>query len=150
MPGKKQPEKSYKISDVSKETGLSADTLRYYEKAGLLKNIHRAPSGVRLYNDADLSRLRFIQRAKTMNFTLDEISKLLQMRENPARVKKNVRQLTQNKLDEVEQHLKMLNTLRNELTLLVNLCTGSADGCPIIEDIDQVKKNKKRAAGKQA
>ncbi len=148
MPKKKQPEKSYKISDVSKETGLSADTLRYYEKAGLLKNIHRASSGVRLYNDADLSRLRFIQRAKTMNFSLDEISKLLQMRENPARVKKNVRQLTQNKLDEVEQHLKMLNTLHKELTLLVNLCTGSADGCPIIEDIDQVKSNKKHTSRK--
>ncbi len=148
MPRKKQPETDYKISDVSKETGLSVDTLRYYEKAGLLKNIHRASSGVRLYNDADLSRLRFIQRAKTMNFTLDEISKLLQMRENPARVKKNVRQLTQNKLDEVEHHLKMLNTLRNELTLLVNLCTGSADGCPIIEDIDQVK-NKKRLKSKR-
>jgi len=143
MSAKNQPEKNYKISDVSKETGLSADTLRYYEKAGLLKNIHRAPSGIRLYSDADLSRLRFIQRAKTMNFTLDEISKLLQMRENPARVKKDVRQLTQNKLDEVEQHLKMLTTLRNELTLLVNLCTGSEHGCPIIDDINQAKKKKK-------
>ncbi len=135
------PEKNYKISDVSKETGLSADTLRYYEKAGLLKNINRTPSGIRLYNNADLSRLRFIQRAKTMNFSLDEISKLLQMRENPARVKKNVRQLTQNKLNEVEQHLKILNTLRNELTLLVNLCTGSEGGCPIIDGIDQPKKH---------
>jgi len=132
--------KNYKISDISKETGFTADTLRYYEKVGLLKNINRASSGVRLYNDTDLSRLRFIQRAKTMNFSLDEISKLLQMRENPARAKKNVRQLTQNKLDEVEQHLKILNTLRNELTLLVNLCTGSKDGCPIIEDINKVKK----------
>lgn len=145
---KKIAEEKYKISDVSKETGLTADTLRYYEKTGLLKNIHRAPSGIRLYSDADLSRLRFIQRAKTMNFSLDEISKLLQMRENPARVKKNVRQLTQNKLDEVERHLKMLNTLRKELTLLVNLCTGSEDGCPIIEDIDQVENNKKRTSRK--
>lgn len=142
MPSKKTVKKDYKISDVSKETGLSADTLRYYEKAGLLKNVHRAPSGIRLYSDTDLSRLRFIQRAKTMNFTLDEISKLLQMRENPARVKKNVRQLTQKKLDEVEQHLKMLNTLRKELTLLVNLCTGSAEGCPIIDDIDRIKKRR--------
>lgn len=141
MPIKKSMEQNYKISDVSKETGLTADTLRYYEKVGLLKNIHRTPSGIRLYNNADLSRLRFIQRAKTMNFTLDEISKLLQMRENPAKVKKNVRQLTQNKLDEVEQHLKILNTLRKELTLLVNLCTGSVDGCPIIDGISRGKKN---------
>ncbi len=75
-----------------------------------------------------------------MNFSLDEISQLLQMRENPARAKKTVRVLTQNKLNEVKEHLKTLNTLHNELTLLVNLCTGSKDGCPIIEDIEQNKK----------
>jgi len=136
----KPPQKTYKISEVSKHTGISADTLRYYEKAGLVKNIRRTAAGVRLYNDGDLSRLRFILRAKTMNFTLDEISRLLQMRENPARAKKSVRQLTQNKLNEVEQHLKTLGTLRKELTLLVNLCTGSEDGCPIIDGID--RKNK--------
>lgn len=144
----KPSEKNYRISEVSTETGLSTDTLRYYEKVGLLKNVHRAPSGVRLYNDVDLSRLRFIKRAKTMNFTLDEISQLLQMRENPARAKKSVRQLTQNKLDEVEQHLSMLNTLRKELTLLVNLCTGSKDGCPIIDGIDQPKTQQKKINGR--
>jgi len=127
----------YKISDVTKVTCLSADTLRYYEKIGLLKKINRAPSGVRLYTDNDLSRLRFILRAKAMNFTLHEISDLLQMRENPGRAKKSVRELTQNKLTEVEEHLKTLGTLRNELTLLINLCTGSKDGCPIIDDINQ-------------
>ena len=126
----------YKISDVIKETGLTADTLRYYEKIGLLKKVSRNAAGVRLYRDRDLSRLRFIQRAKTMNFSLDEIDQLLQMRENPARARKTVRELTKNKLCEVKQHLKMLNTLHDELTLLVNLCTGSKDGCPIIEDID--------------
>jgi len=132
----------YKISDISEQTGFSADTLRYYEKIGLLKKVNRAPSGVRLYNDVDLSCLRFILRAKAMNFTLDEIADLLQMRENPARAKKNVRELTQNKLSEVESHLKTLGTLRNELTLLVNLCTGSGDNCPIIDDINQQKQDK--------
>lgn len=132
-------QKIYRISEVSKETGLSVDTLRYYEKVGLMKNIQRSSSGVRAYNSSDLSRLRFILRAKTMNFTLDEITRLLQMRENPARAKKNVRLLTQNKLNEVEQRLQSLTTLRKELTLLVNLCTGSEDGCPIIDDINRMK-----------
>ncbi len=131
--------RQYKISDVTKETGLTADTLRYYEKIALLKKINRSSAGVRLYSDKDLSRLRFIQRAKAMNFSLDEITQLLQMRENPAIAKKGVRELTQNKLEEVKQHLKTLNTLHNELTLLVNLCTGSKDGCPIIDDIEQSK-----------
>lgn len=137
MAVKEKRSQCYKISNISEMTNLSADTLRYYEKIGLLKNISRASSGVRLYNDQDLSCLRFIQRAKTMNFTLDEIAKLLQMRENPGRAKKSVRQLTQDKLVVVEQHLKSLSTLQKELTLLINLCTGSKDGCPIIEDINQ-------------
>jgi len=130
---------TYKISDITKLTKLSADTLRYYEKISLLKKIDRAPSGVRLYSDQDLSHIRFIQRAKTMNFSLDEIAQLLQMRENPGRAKKSVRQLTQDKLKEVEAHLKSLTTLQKELTLLINLCTGSKDGCPIIDDINQIK-----------
>jgi DNA-binding transcriptional MerR regulator len=137
MAEKEKRSQSYKISNISEMTNLSADTLRYYEKIDLLINISRTPSGVRSYSDQDLSRIRFIQRAKTMNFTLDEIAKLLQMRENPGRAKKSVRQLTQDKLVEVEQHLKSLNTLQKELTLLINLCTGSKDGCPIIEDINQ-------------
>jgi len=137
MAEKEKRSQSYKISNISEMTNLSADTLRYYEKIDLLTSISRTPSGVRSYSDQDLSRIRFIQRAKTMNFTLDEIAKLLQMRENPGRAKKSVRQLTQDKLVEVEQHLKSLNTLQKELTLLINLCTGSKDGCPIIEDINQ-------------
>lgn len=128
---------TFKISNVVQELGISADTLRYYEKIGLLKKINRLPSGVRLYGKQDISRLRFIQRAKTMNFSLDEISQLLHMRENPAHARKDVRELTRNKLNEVEQHLDTLTTLRNELTLLINLCTGSKDSCPIIDDIDK-------------
>ena len=127
----------YKISDIAELTKLSTDTLRYYEKIGLLKKVSRASSGVRLYSDQDLSRIRFIQRAKTMNFSLDEIAQLLQMRENPGKAKKSVRQLTQDKLIEVEAHLKGLTTLQKELTLLVNLCTGSKNGCPIIDDMNQ-------------
>lgn len=130
-------QKTWKIGDLGHELGISADTLRYYEKIGLLKNIGRAASGIRIYREHDLSRLRFIQRAKTMNFTLDEIGQLLQMRENPAQARKSVRQLTHNKLREIEQHIDTLTTLRNELTLLVNLCNNARDGCPIIDDIDK-------------
>ena len=137
MAVKESSTQTYKISNIAEQTELSADTLRYYEKIGLLKKVSRASSGVRLYSDQDLSRLRFIQRAKTMNFSLDEIAKLLQMRENPGRAKKSVRQLTQDKLVEVEMHLKSLTTLQKELTLLINLCTGSREGCPIIDDINR-------------
>jgi len=115
--------------------GISADTLRYYEKIGLLNLVHRTPSGIRRFLAKDISRLRFIQRAKTMNFSLSEISRLLKMREDPQNARQEVRQLTFTKLEEIETHLQDLTTLRSELTLLVNLCQNADDGCPILDDM---------------
>ena len=128
---------TYRISEVTKQLGLSADTLRYYEKIKLLPKVSRIASGIREYDDKDISRLKFIQRAQKMNFSLAEISDLLKMRENPQKVRTEVRHLTANKLIEVDEHLKTLTTLRNELQLLVNLCQGSENGCPIIDGLDE-------------
>lgn len=128
--------KEYRIGDITKQLSLSADTLRYYEKIGLLKDIPRNNSGIRTYFDKHLSQLKFIKRAQKMNFSLTEIRDLLQMREDPQHARTEVRQLTHAKLLEVEAHLKDLTTLRDELSLLINLCTGSEDGCPIIENMD--------------
>ena len=116
---------------------MSADTLRYYEKIRLFPPDARNTSGVRVYDDQDVSRLNFIRRAQRMNFTLAEIGKLLEMREDPQNARTDVRALTQKKLQEVEEQLDELKTLRGEMRLLINLCRGAADGCPIIEEIDQ-------------
>ncbi len=126
----------YKIGEVAKLTGLTADTLRYYEKFGLLDKVGRNESGLRRYTDKDLSSLRFIKRAQRINFSLAEIKTLLQMRKNPQHARNEVRLLTQQKLDTIESHLEELSTLKNELTLLLNLCRSTEGGCPIIEDID--------------
>jgi DNA-binding transcriptional MerR regulator len=127
----------YRISQVTDALGLSADTLRYYEKIGLLPRVSRAGSGARRYNDEDLSRLRFIQRSQKMNFSLAEIAVLLQMRAAPPRARRNVRNLAEKKLAEIENSLKDLNVLRRELRLLISLCVGGKDGCPIIRRIDK-------------
>jgi len=127
----------YKIGKVSDHTGLTADTLRYYEKFGLLPKVTRNASGIREYTDKDISRLKFIKRAQRMNFSLDEIKALLSMREDPQNAKDNVRQLTAEKLKHIESQLNELTTLRNELQLLLNLCRGSKDGCPIIEGLNE-------------
>jgi len=126
----------HRISEVSKLLGLSADTLRYYEKITLIPKVQRSSGGVRLYSDSDLSRLRFIRRAQSMNFSLAEIGDLLSMREDPQHARDEVRELTHRKLAAINQQLAELDTLRKELQLLVNLCTGSEDGCPIIEGLD--------------
>jgi DNA-binding transcriptional MerR regulator len=127
----------HRIGDVAEKLGLSADTLRYYEKIGLLPRIARNTAGARYYSEPDISRLRFIQRAQKMNFSLAEIADLLRMRAAPQRARTPVRELTAKKLVEVENQLKELQTLRDELQLLLNLCAGSRRSCAIIKQIDR-------------
>ncbi len=134
----------HRIGDVTRLLGLSADTLRYYEKIGLLPPVKRTPSGIRVYDKQDLSRLRFIKRAQKMKFTLVEIGDLMNMRTDPQHARDEVRQLTANKLAEVELSLAEIQVLRDELRLLLNLCRGSEDGCPIIETIDEDTTSAKR------
>ncbi len=124
------------IGDVSTLLGVSADTLRYYEKIGLVPAIARTDAGIRVYVERDLSRLRFIKRAQKMQFSLREIAALLKMRQDPQHARDEVRVLTGHKLDEIRERLEDLQVLHNELQLLMNLCSASKDGCPIIESID--------------
>jgi len=126
-----------KIGVVAKQLKLSIDTLRYYEKFGLLTHVARDTGGMRDYSQHDLSRLRFIQRAQKMNFCLAEIKDLLQMRENPQAAKDTIRQTTVNKLTQINERIAELSLLRNELQLLVNLCQGSEHGCPILENMEK-------------
>jgi DNA-binding transcriptional MerR regulator len=125
------------IGKVTEKLGISADTLRYYEKIKLLPRIYRNTAGVRLYNDKDLSRLGFIKRAQKMGFSLAEISALLDFRENPQTARPQVRSLAFQKLTDIELHLEELGRLRDELRLLTNLCGASPDGCPILESLDK-------------
>jgi len=127
----------YRIGDVTEKLGLSADTLRYYEKIGLLPAVGRNGAGIRVFNDQDLSRLKFIQRAQKMDFTLAEIAELLKMRDAPQKARKRVRELTAHKLAEVDARLAELKTLRNELALLMNLCSASGKSCGIIKEINK-------------
>ncbi len=127
---------AYRIGEVTRRLGLSADTLRYYEKIGLLPRVARNGSGVRGYERADLARLRFIQRARLMNFNLDEIRNLLQFRSDPSGSKAQVRELTRRKLDDIGARVDALQALRQELGLLMDSCTGSGKSCPIIDGIE--------------
>lgn len=129
--------RQYRIGDVTEKLGVSADTLRYYEKIGLLPKISRDGVGVRHYDEQDLSRLKFIQRAQQMDFTLAEIAELLKMRASPQTARKRVRELTACKLAEVEARLAGLKTLRDELALLMNICSAGGKNCGIIKKIDR-------------
>lgn len=137
------------IGDLGRLLSLSADTLRYYEKLGLLPRVSRGASGIRRYGEKDVSRLRFIQRAQKMGFSLAEIAQLLAMRDNPQRARESVRKLTAAKLDEVEAHLKELTLLRNEMRLLLNLCQDAKAGCPIIDTLGIETRNENAGSKKK-
>ena len=131
--------KSYRIGDVSKSLGLSVDTLRYYEKIGLLPRVHRTAAGIRSYSDKDISRLNFVRLAQKMNFSLAEIASLLQMRENPQHARLEIRELALKKLVEIEINLQDLTKLHDELKQLTRLCTSDRESCPIIEEFEIVR-----------
>jgi len=127
---------TYLIGETTRRTGLSVDTLRYYEKIQLMPRIARDSGGRRRYDEHDLSRLRFIQRAQRCNFSLTEIGELLKLRNAPEAPRPQVQQLTEQKLKQIKARRDDLERLQHELELLLNLCHGTNKGCPIIESLD--------------
>lgn len=127
---------SRSIGELVALPGMSTDTLRYYEKIGLLLRALRGSGGRCRYSDADLVRLLFNLRAQAMNFSLAEIGHLLQLCSRPHQARTDVRRVAEEKLTQVEVRMKTLRLLRNEPHLLLNLCAGSEVGCPILESLD--------------
>lgn len=121
------------IGAVSKSTGISIDTLRYYDRIGLVSPANRGANGRRYYAEDDFERLRFVRRAQASGFSLEDIAELMQFRQNPGDNRGQVRAMAAARLDEIEARLADLTQLRNELRLLLSLCAQAQDGCPIIE-----------------
>ncbi|WP_111748568.1 MerR family DNA-binding protein [Salinisphaera orenii] len=136
-----QQTESLSIGDTAGQTGLSVDTLRYYEKIGLTPNVARDNSGRRRYNTADLSRLCFIRRAQRCDFSLDEIRQLLEFRSCRDAARPAVAQLTAHKLSDIQKRLADLEQLQQELQQLLDLCEGSDHGCPILDGLEQPDRN---------
>lgn len=120
------------IGTLAKRTGVRIDTVRYYEKNGLLAPRSRLPSGYRRYGELELTRLRFIRRAQALGFSLKEVRELLSLsaRKDVARVKKSA----QAKLDDVNERIAALEKVRSGLSRLITACPGHgrAEHCPIL------------------
>ena len=115
---------------------MSADTLRYYEKIGLLDDIQRT-GGQRRYSQRHLDQLQFIRRAQAMDFSLKEIAQLLKLRKDPVGSRTEVRALAEDKLDAINRRIKTLRSLKKELKGLIDECHGSGPGaCPIIKGLE--------------
>ncbi len=130
--------RSLRISQLAERAGVGIDTVRYYERAGLLPEPPRRPSGYREYPPQSLQRLRFIRRAKSLGFSLEEISGLLALSDRRTDVQA-VKQLAQARLAEIEAKLRELEGIRDGLKSLVTACPGhgAADDCPILAALSQ-------------
>ena len=120
------------IGRLAAAAGVNVETVRYYQRRGLLKEPRRPVGGIRRYGQDDLARLQFIRRAQTMGFSLEEISGLLALKGRHAC--EQTRQLTELKLADVRKRLAELRTLENDLVTLVANCAHADAGnsCPTL------------------
>jgi MerR family copper efflux transcriptional regulator len=120
------------IGALAKNAGVRIDTVRYYERSGLLAPRMRLASGYRRYSAAEVSRLRFIRRAQALGFSLKEVRELLALskRRNVARVKRTVQETLAN----VESRIASLERMRHGLVSLIDACPGRGPpgDCPIL------------------
>ncbi len=131
-----------KIGEVAKEFGVSAHTLRYYEKIKLLPPIPKDNGGQRIYSDSIIRRIQFIKRAQRMHFSLDEIRSLIDLEAATIAEKPHAQKIVKEKLVQIEESLNDLVHLKRDLSGMLEACLASSDDgdCPIIAGIkDPVK-----------
>ncbi|MFC5525406.1 MerR family DNA-binding protein [Rhodanobacter ginsengisoli] len=128
------PADSLTIGAVAKRVGVAIDTIRYYEREGLLPAPLRRASGYRSYGEGTIAQLRFIRRAKQLGFTLEEIRELLALSADRQRGVKAVKQRAQQRLAALEQRIVELQRVRDGLAQLVESCPGhgAPEQCPIL------------------
>lgn len=126
-----------RIGEVARQAGVHIQTLRYYERRGLLPEPERGTSGYRAYDPDTVRLVRFIKRAQELGFTLREIEDLIELRESPRRGTE-VRAVASAKVQDIERRIRQLKAMRKALGGLVAACDCEAGTltCPIIEALD--------------
>lgn len=126
-------------SQLAKVSGVGVEALRFYEKRGLLPEPPRGANGYRYYPPSNVQRLQFVQRAKELGFTLDEVGDLLSLHEH-AGASGDVKALAEEKLKELDKKLIDLQRMRTALAAVTTQCSGhgSTDSCPIIASLTAI------------
>ena len=123
-----------KIGELSRATGTNIETIRYYERIGLLTAPARTDANYRSYGDAHRARLRFVRHSRELGFTIDEIRSLLDLSDHPERDCADADRIATAHLEQVEAKIAQLSALRDELTRIVGRCRGGLAGdCRVIE-----------------
>ena len=130
--------KELRIGEVAERAGVGVETVRFYERRGLLDEPPRSASGYRQYPAETVSKLRFIKRAKDLGFSLSEVNDLITLRLDSAVSAGEIKSRAKAKITHIEEKLRDLERVRDALLHLVQTCDGtsSTTGCPILIALD--------------
>ena len=135
------PASSLTIGAVAKRVGVPIDTIRYYEREGLLPEPQRRASGYRSYGESAIAQLRFIRRAKQLGFTLEEIRELLALSHDRQLGVKAVKQRARQRLAAIDARMAELQRVRDGLAQLIEACPGhgTPEQCPILRALNETE-----------
>lgn len=123
-----------RIGDLARSTSTKVETIRWYEKVGLIASAERTGGNYRVYSQNDLSRLSFIRRARNLGFSLDQVRELLNLAEQRERNCETVDVIAADHLAEVDRKIADLTALRRELAAVISTCEGGTVAeCRILE-----------------
>lgn len=130
-----------KIGELSKQSGIPVETLRYYEKQGLISQPSRLANGYRDYSNETVSHLHFIKRAKKVGFSLKECKELLSIFvSKDQHTCRDVKSLAENKLEKIHQQMQELEQMHHTLQNISDACCGgdeSAINCTILDALEE-------------
>ena len=128
-----------RIGELIVKAGVKAETVRFYERNGLLPQPVREPSGYRFYDDDSLKRLRFIRGAQELGFTLRQVRELMEMRVGPGCTCGDVKGRIEEQLLEVNSKLRDLQNMKRAMQTLIEHCEEDrlVGDCPIVTELDQ-------------
>ena len=126
------------IGQLAGGAGVGVETVRYYERRGLIPEPPRSPGGYRIYSPKEVARIRFIKRAQSLGFSLNEISDLLSLKVNPRSTCAQVKSSAQAKIEDIDRRIAALQEMRQALARLAAQCRGNgpSSACPILEALD--------------
>jgi Hg(II)-responsive transcriptional regulator len=128
------------IGEAAEQAGVNIQTLRYYERRGLLPKPPRRTSGYREFPEDAVRMVRFIKRAQDLGFSLDEVEALLRLRRNSGRNRQRIRSVAERRIADIERKIEELERMRGALQTLVHTChAGTTLDCPIIEALTEAR-----------
>ncbi len=130
---------TFTVGQLAKRAHVNLETIRFYERRGLLPEPPRNKSGHRQYSIKDLRRTEFIKRTQSLGFSLQEISELLSLRVESGKTCRDVKQRVKAKLIDIEEKIETLQRMKEMLQSLETNCPGKGplNECPILETLDQ-------------